>query len=84
MSEIGEAYRVLRDQERQARQERLERNARQYNKANWRVHTDHHWSRFVDGKILDFWPSRDKWQYDKKQVRVGGLPEWLQKRGEEL
>lgn len=35
----------------------------------WVKHTDYHWSRFVAGKKLDYWPSRSKYQYDGKVMR---------------
>ena len=34
--------------------------------AGWRQHTHYHWSREVNGKRLDFWPSKDKWAYEGK------------------
>ena len=40
------------------------------NDGGWTEHTEHHWSRMVDGHRLDYWPSRKKWQYRGK-VRRG-------------
>jgi len=48
----------------------------------WTHHTEWHWAREVDGKWLDYWPSRDKWQYDKGGVRHGDPRDWLIQRGE--
>jgi hypothetical protein len=36
---------------------------------NWTKHDTYHWSRTVNGKRLDYWPSRKKWQYDGKVKR---------------
>lgn len=83
MSEIGDIYKAVRENEQAERQARLERNAWNYNVANWTVHTPYHWGRFINGKKLDFWPSRDKWMYNGK-VRVGGLADWLKALGEPL
>ena len=30
----------------------------------WKKHTQWHWSKDVLGKRLDFWPTKDKWQYE--------------------
>ena len=35
----------------------------------WTKHTEHHWSRTVAGKRLDFWPSRKKYQFNGRVMR---------------
>lgn len=35
----------------------------------WAKHTEYHWSRTVNGKRLDYWPSRKKWQYEGRVTR---------------
>lgn len=35
----------------------------------WTKHTEHHWSRTVAGKRLDYWPSRKKYQFDGAVMR---------------
>lgn len=30
----------------------------------WTKHTQWHWSRILNGKKLDFWPTKDKWRYE--------------------
>lgn len=35
--------------------------------AGWTQHSPYHWSRTLNGKKLDFWPSKDKWMYDGKK-----------------
>lgn len=35
----------------------------------WTKHTQWHWSRMIDGKRLDYWPSRKKFQYEGKVMR---------------
>lgn len=39
------------------------------NDGGWTIHTDYHWSRTVNGKRLDYWPSRKKWQYEGRVTR---------------
>lgn len=41
-------------------------------------HTAWHWSKDINGKRLDYWPSKDKFMYDGV-VRQGGLREFLKK-----
>lgn len=36
----------------------------------WTKHTEYHWSRIVNGKRMDYWPSRKKFQWDGKVRRV--------------
>ncbi len=38
----------------------------------WTKHTQFHWSRFVNGERLDYWPSRKKFQW-RGQVRRGDV-----------
>ena len=35
----------------------------------WIKRTPYHWQRLVAGKLLDYWPSRSKFQYDGKVQR---------------
>lgn len=38
----------------------------------WVKHTEYHWSRFINGERLDYWPSRNKFQWRGK-VRRGDV-----------
>ena len=35
----------------------------------WTKHTEYHWSRFVAGERLDYWPSRKKFQWRGQVLR---------------
>lgn len=35
----------------------------------WTKHTQYHWSRWISGSQLDYWPSRKKWRYRGKVQR---------------
>lgn len=35
----------------------------------WVKHTEHHWSRTLKGRRLDYWPTRKKYQYKGKVCR---------------
>ena len=45
----------------------------------WTKHTEWHWSREFNGKRLDYWPSRNRFQYAGK-VMTGDVGAWMRKR----
>lgn len=38
----------------------------------WTKHTPYHWQQRIQGKLLDYWPSKNKFMYDGK-VTVGDV-----------
>lgn len=44
----------------------------------WIKRTEYHWQRLVAGKLLDYWPSRSKFQYDGV-VRRGDVKEFIKR-----
>lgn len=42
----------------------------------WVKHTQYHWQRTVNGKLLDYWPSKSKFMYCGK-VRVGNVQDFM-------
>jgi hypothetical protein len=44
-------------------------DAVQSDDGGWTKHTEYHWSRIAQGKRLDYWPSRKKFQIDGKVFR---------------
>lgn len=42
----------------------------------WIKRTEYHWQRIVAGKLLDYWPSRSKFQYDG-QVSRGDVKRFI-------
>lgn len=45
----------------------------------WTKHTEFHWSRVLNNKKLDYWPSRKKWQYRGKISR-GDVYQFIKRR----
>lgn len=43
--------------------------ALQHDDGNWTKYTPWHWQRTLGGKLLDYWPSARKWQWNGKIVR---------------
>jgi hypothetical protein len=59
--------------------QRKEANLAKANPDGWNKHTQYHWSRMLNGKRLDYWPSRNKFQYDGR-VMVGDVEGFIRKR----
>ena len=59
--------------------ERKERNLANASREGWHLHTEHHWSRQLQGKRLDYWPSTNKFQYDGMIMR-GDVAAFIRKR----
>ena len=75
MSDVGDDYRALRE----LRAEERKRNLESASKDGWHLHTKYHWSRTLNGKRLDYWPSKNKWQYANK-VMCGDVVAFINKR----
>lgn len=75
MGDMGEIFRGLRKLDA----ERKHRNLTAANREGWTVHTDYHWSRMLAGHRLDYWPSRNKFQY-RGRVMVGSVDGFIRKR----
>ena len=69
MGDMIEDFKFLKQRDK----ERRERNLRSADPEGWTQHTMHHWSRMVAGKKLNYWPSRNKFQYDGGRVMVGDV-----------
>lgn len=48
----------------------------------WHKHSQHHWSRMLNGERLDYWPSRKKYQWRGK-VRRGDVMAVVRMHGKE-
>ena len=76
MGDVGEDYKALRE----LRAEKRKGNLESASKDGWHLHTEYHWSRTLNGKRLDYWPSRNKFQYDGK-VMCGDVLAFIKKHG---
>ncbi len=61
------------------RRQRSEMNLASADPTGWTQHTEWHWSRTFNGGRLDYWPSRNRFQYAGK-VMVGDVVAWMRKR----
>jgi len=76
MGDMVEDFKLLKQRDK----ERRERNWRNADSEGWTQHTPYHWSRQLNGKRLDYWPSRNKFQYDGGRVMVGDVVGFIRKR----
>ena len=77
MGDVGETFRALKE----ADKERKHRNLNAFDPTGWTKHTEYHYSRQLNGKRLDYWPSRNKFMYEGK-VMCGDVFGFIRKREE--
>ena len=58
---------------------RKRENLQNADDSGWTKHTEYHWSRMLNGKRLDYWPSTTRFQYDGK-VMTGGIEGFIKNR----
>lgn len=75
MSEIGDAFKGMKEHYQKVRHHRLETT----DDTGWSKHTRYHWYRTLNGSKLDYWPSRNKFMYRGK-VMVGDVEGFIRKR----
>ena len=75
--DMGELFNERREQDR----ERKARNLAAADPTGWTQHTAYHWSRELQGDRLDYWPSRNKWQW-RGRIYTGDVRGFVRKRSE--
>ncbi len=61
---VWAALKARRDEFKTVRARRTEEFEKNYDRTMWRKCSPYHWQTSVGGRLLDYWPSRRKWQYD--------------------
>ena len=74
MGDTAEDFKFLK----QLNKDRKKRNLENASKEGWNLHTEWHWSRTLNGKRLDYWPSKNKFQYDGK-IMCGDVDGFIRK-----
>lgn len=77
MGDMREVFDAMRERDK----ERKQRNLAAADPTGWTQHTEYHWSRQLNGKRLDYWPSRNKFQYQGR-VMAGDVVGFIKKRDE--
>ena len=75
MGDMGEVFNALRALDKTRRKANYEKA----NPEGWTMHTDYHWSQELNGKRLDYWPSRRKFQYAGR-LMTGDVAAFIAKR----
>lgn len=75
MGDVGEDWRAIGDM----RKARKTANLEAANSDGWKVHTDYHWSRTLNGLRLDYWPSTTRFKFDGRYY-TGGIDGFIKKR----
>ena len=75
MGDMGEVFNAMREMDA----ERRSRNLAAADPTGWTIHTEYHWSRDLGGSRLDYWPSRNKFQWRGK-VMTGDVVGFIRKR----
>lgn len=76
--EFWDILRADRKEKFDADRKRFMEEAQARDDGEWTKHTQWHWSRTVNGKRLDYWPSRKKFMYEGK-VRRGDVLKFIYK-----
>lgn len=79
MGDVGDDFRAHRECMKEKRAANLERAEKHAWPVAWTEHTPWHWSCKLEGKRLDYWPTRNKWQYDGR-IMCGNVKTFIAKR----
>lgn len=67
MGDMREVFDAMRERDRERRVHNLKKSREKvYSMGDWIVHTEYHWTYQLNGKRLDYWPSRNKFRYENK------------------
>lgn len=72
MDDMSESYQEIRSRKRTQRAA----NLAIADPTGWTQHTPYHWSRILNGKLLNYWPSTRKWHYDN-QTYTGDIKTFI-------
>ena len=77
-----EIYDILKEHSKEkfdADRARFLAEANSSDDGGWTKHTEYHWSRMVNGRKIDYWPSRKKFSYRGK-VQRGDVYAFIRKQ----
>lgn len=77
--DVGEMWNAHKEAGKERKARNLERAEKQQWLVKWTEHSPWHWSCKLAGKRLDYWPSRNKWQYDGR-IMTGNILGFINKR----
>jgi len=75
MGDMGEIFNEMRQHDKERKAKNLDNSCSD----GWKKHTAYHWSRYLNNKRLDYWPSRNKFMY-QGHVMCGNIESFIRKR----
>jgi hypothetical protein len=75
MGDMRDSYLALTQHNKDRKQANLDKACSD----GWTVHTPYHWSKDINGKRIDYWPSTNRFQYDNR-IMSGGIDGFIRKR----
>lgn len=77
MSDMVEVFRAMDQHDRERKARNL---VGAFDDGNWVKHNDYHWTRMLQGKQLQYWPSTNKFQHGNGKVQFGGIEGYIRNR----
>ena len=72
---MREIFKAINERNKERKENNLLNAQEFFDYAEWVKHTEYHWSRSLQDKKLDYWPSTNRWMWCKKKYT--GKPEDL-------
>lgn len=79
MGDMGEMFRDLKEHNKRRRQKNLSNNEKKLGSGRWIQYTAYHYGTTLLGHRLDFWPSKNKWQW-RGRIHTGDVFKFIEKQ----
>lgn len=79
MGDMREGFDFMKELSKEKREKNMTNFNSLASHTGWTQHAYYHWSYILNGKRLDYWPSKNKFQYNGK-VMCGDVHSFIRKR----
>ena len=79
MGDMREVFDSMKELSKERREDNMANFQSWINHTGWKQHTHYHFSYTLKGKRLDYWPSKNKFQYEGK-IMCGDVRAFIRKR----
>lgn len=73
----SEEFAAMKEYDRARKQKNL---GGAFDDGNWTKHSEFHWTRMLQGRKLQYWPSTNKFQHGTARVQFGGIEGYIKRR----
>lgn len=82
MGDMGGIFNAMKGRNKERKENNLSNAQEFFDDAEWVKHTEYHWSRKLKDKQLDYWPSTNRWMWQKKKYtgKPDDLMNFIKKR----